>query len=175
MDGPFLSSLRSDFSTGYLEDALFEFNGRSKRRRLEFYNDDDHAPTKLSSESDKCYWNQNCSWDSSEAENFSCISHITGITQGLSGQEDKKRVKKRVVYPFALIKPGGTDGDMTINDINERMLMAPTRPVRHPVGDFACRPCVSAAGPGLSGKSVVALTRIHTQGRGSITIIRTTG
>lgn len=81
----------------------------------------------------------------------------------------------RVVYPFALVKPGGVEGDITISDINERISMPPTRPVRHPVGDFACRPCVSAEGTGLSGKAVVALTRIHTQGRGTITIIRTKG
>ncbi|KAJ4710193.1 protein XRI1-like [Melia azedarach] len=94
-----------------------------------------------------------------------------------SGVEDKKkkRVIKRVVYPFALVKPGGKEGDVTLHDINERILMPPTRPVRHPVGDFACRPCVSADGPGLSGKAVVALTKIHTQGRGTITIIRTKG
>lgn len=86
-----------------------------------------------------------------------------------------KRVLKRVVYPFAVVKPGGKEGDLTLNDINERILMPPTRPVRHPVGDFACRPCVSPDGPGLSGKAVVALTKIHTQGRGTITIIRTKG
>lgn len=86
----------------------------------------------------------------------------------------KNRVIKRLVYPFALVKPGGTEGDITLNDINKRILMPPTRPVRHPVGDFACRPtCQSPDGPGLSGKAVVALTRIHTQGRGTITIIRT--
>lgn len=87
----------------------------------------------------------------------------------------KKRVTAKVAYPFALVKPGGREGDVTLNDINERILMRPTRPVRHPVGDFACRPCVSTEGPGLSGKEVVALTRIHTQGRGTITIIRTKG
>ncbi|XWS64022.1 hypothetical protein CRYUN_Cryun06bG0151200 [Craigia yunnanensis] len=94
-----------------------------------------------------------------------------------SGSDDKKkkRVITRVVYPFALVKPGGIEGDMTLNDINERILMPPTRPIQHPVGDFACRPCVSADGPGLSGKAVVALTKIHTQGRGTITIIRTKG
>ncbi|EEF40530.1 hypothetical protein RCOM_0776500 [Ricinus communis] len=121
MDGtsPFFSSLDSDFSTGYLEDALLEFTERDEKR--------------------------------------------------------KKRVITGVVYPFALVKPGGVEGDLTINDINERILMPPTRPVRHPVGDFACRPCVSADGTGLSGKAVVALTRIHTQGRGTITIIRTKG
>ncbi|KAK3011235.1 hypothetical protein RJ639_012319 [Escallonia herrerae] len=91
------------------------------------------------------------------------------------GEKRKKKVVTRVVYPFALVKPGGIQGDVTINDINERILMAPTRPVRHPVGDFACRPLVSPDGPGLSGKAVVALTRIQTQGRGTITIIRTKG
>ncbi|XP_058079725.1 protein XRI1-like [Magnolia sinica] len=87
----------------------------------------------------------------------------------------RKRVGKRVAYPFALVKPGGTDDDVTLDDINERILMRPVRPVRHPVGEFACLPCVSADGPGLSGKAVVALTRIHTQGRGTVTIIRTKG
>ncbi|XP_039015048.1 uncharacterized protein LOC120145226 isoform X1 [Hibiscus syriacus] len=97
------------------------------------------------------------------------------FSSGSGDKTKKKRVITRVVYPFALVKPGGIDGDTTLNDINERILMPPTRPVRHPVGDFACRPCVSADGPGLSGKAVVALTKIHTQGRGTITIIRTKG
>lgn len=95
------------------------------------------------------------------------------IVSGGTGDKRKKRVVAKVVYPFALVKPGGFEGDMTLNDINERLLMTPTRPVRHPVGDFACRPLVSPDGPGLSGKAVVAFTRIHTQGRGTITIIRT--
>ena len=92
-------------------------------------------------------------------------------------EKRKKRaaVITRVVYPFAVVKPGGREGDVTLNDINERILMPPTRPVKHPVGDFACRPCVSPHGPGLSGKAVVALTKIQTQGRGTITIIRTKG
>ncbi|KAK2635609.1 hypothetical protein Ddye_030401 [Dipteronia dyeriana] len=99
-----------------------------------------------------------------------------GIEDGEKMMRKKGVITTRVVYPFALVKPGGVDGDVTLNDINERILMPPTRPVRHPVGDFACRPtCVSADGPGLSGKAVVALTRIHTQGRGTITIIRTKG
>lgn len=81
----------------------------------------------------------------------------------------------KMVYPFGLVKPGGEEGDITLQDINKRILMPPTRPLKHPVGDFACRPAVSPDGPGLSGKAVVALTRIHTQGRGTITIIRTKG
>lgn len=43
MDGscaPSFSPQQSDFSTGYLEDALIEFGERSKRRRLLPYTDD---------------------------------------------------------------------------------------------------------------------------------------
>ncbi|ESQ33109.1 hypothetical protein EUTSA_v10004908mg [Eutrema salsugineum] len=86
-----------------------------------------------------------------------------------------KRLITRVVYPFGLVKPGAREEDVTLNDINKKILMPSARPVRHPVGDFASRPCISTHGPGLSGKAVVALTRIQTQGRGTITIIRTKG
>ncbi|KAF8117042.1 hypothetical protein N665_0012s0056 [Sinapis alba] len=88
---------------------------------------------------------------------------------------NKNKRLTRVVYPFGLVKPGGREEDITLSDVNKRILTAPARPVRHPVGDFASRPCISTHGPGLSGKTVVALTRIQTQGRGTITIIRTTG
>ncbi|XP_065857303.1 uncharacterized protein [Euphorbia lathyris] len=165
---PFFSSLQSDFSTGYLQDALLEFNQPSKRRRLLFSN--------------QTYLNENCGWDitSVHDEMMSNMSEEANAKREISvvpetSERMIKRVRVRVVYPFALIKPGGREGEMSIKDINERILMAPTRPVRHPVGEFACRPCVSAAGPGLSGKAIVALTRIHTQGRGTITIIRTKG
>ena len=42
MDGsaPFFTQLETDFSSGYLEDALLEFTERSKRRRLLLYSDD---------------------------------------------------------------------------------------------------------------------------------------
>ncbi|KAJ6312824.1 hypothetical protein OIU77_014365 [Salix suchowensis] len=191
---PFFSSLESDFSTGYLEDALLEFNERSKRRRLLLfsteYDHGHHDQYEKSNDLPESNWDEE-NFDDWElmSENFSCLSHIAGV-RGTSDEpmmstiphsaddEEEKRKKKvgtRVVYPFALVKPGGIEGGMTINDINERILMPPTRPVRHPVGDFACKPCVSADGPGLSGKAVVALTRIHTQGRGTITIIRTRG
>ncbi|XP_022725173.1 protein XRI1-like [Durio zibethinus] len=238
MDGtaPFFPHLDSDFSSGYLEDALLEFSERSKRRRLLLYSD--HDQINGLNDLAKSYWNSSCNRGLSE--NFSCMSQLTSIngvsddplstsvssdeanivtemkkpeeaipgspgaldsssssykgsvkTRAVfnkdpqlstdpissSGSNDKKkkRVITRVVYPFALVKPGGIEGNMTLDDINQRILMPPTRPVRHPVGEFACRPCISANGPGLSGKAVVALTKIHTQGRGTITIIRTKG
>uniref|UniRef100_A0A0D9X8Q4 Protein XRI1 n=1 Tax=Leersia perrieri TaxID=77586 RepID=A0A0D9X8Q4_9ORYZ len=81
-----------------------------------------------------------------------------------------------VLYPFAVVKPSGLDGGMTLADINARILTRPPRPVRHPVGEFACAPRAAAGNrPAPSGKTVAGFTRLHTAGRGTITIIRTTG
>ncbi|KAJ3700299.1 hypothetical protein LUZ61_004004 [Rhynchospora tenuis] len=88
---------------------------------------------------------------------------------------NKKKRSISVVHPFAAVKPAGLEGDLTLDDINEKILMRPARPVRHPVGEFACGPTVTFGGPSLSGKSVVSLMRIQTRGTGSITIIRTKG
>ncbi|KAG7591677.1 hypothetical protein ISN45_Aa01g006800 [Arabidopsis thaliana x Arabidopsis arenosa] len=147
-----------DVSTGYLEDALIEFSGRSKRRRLSFNGAEDKPNYDI--DHSQNHWGL--------SENYSC-------TSSQFAEKNDYDEKKRIVYPFGVVKPGGREEDITLNDINKRILMPPARPVRHPVGDFACRPCVSADGPGLSGKAVVAFTKIQTLGRGTITIIRTKG
>ncbi|XP_052883203.1 uncharacterized protein LOC108482611 isoform X2 [Gossypium arboreum] len=165
---PLFQNLDSDFSSGYLEDALLEFTEMSKRRRLlSFHGGDDDDDDLTNSFNDLAMNYMN-------SENFSCMNQLTTIN-GVSDKKKNKRVIKSVVYPFALVKPGGIEGDTTLNDINQRLLMPPTRPIRHPVGDSACRPCMSADGIGLSGKAVTALTKIYTKGSGSITIIRTKG
>ncbi|GAA0164026.1 hypothetical protein LIER_19755 [Lithospermum erythrorhizon] len=232
---PFVSSFETDYSTGYLQDALFTFS--SKRRRLLLFDDSDNLeyPTKDYSENYD-HFNQGISISSCDTmsgeslgasmtrieedsyplmsrrtpeESFSAPEVLIEYSSSSSNQKDSicnhsindnkelvpcmdpflsssdnngdERRKKRILstqvaYPFAVIKPGGYEGDVTLNEINEKILMPPTRPVRHPVGDFACRPLVvSPDGPGLSGKAVVALRRIQTQGRGTITIIRTRG
>ncbi|TVU09759.1 hypothetical protein EJB05_43254 [Eragrostis curvula] len=92
-----------------------------------------------------------------------------------NGGSKRRKASARVVCPFALLKPDGLDGGATLADINARILMRPSRPVRHPVGEFACAPRVSADKPGISGKAVSSFTRLHTPGRGTITIIRTRG
>ncbi|KAH9620117.1 hypothetical protein KSS87_023885 [Heliosperma pusillum] len=152
-------------STGYLEDALIEFGARFKRRKLMV--------------------SSNANVNAND-EDFRLDPLSTLITNDLVRDNEIKQKKKfddtrmssstsKMVYPFGLVKPGGEDGDITLNDINHRILKPPTRPLKHPVGDFASRPAVSPHGPGLSGKAVVAFTKIHTQGRGTITIIRTKG
>ncbi|XP_071735746.1 uncharacterized protein [Rutidosis leptorrhynchoides] len=189
------SMLNSDLSSGYLEDALFEF--RPKRRRLVMTSNDYHQPSYQNStpssfpgyldfnHTDHDISGNNVTGDNStsSSQSKSCSSINTNlfdkeiintsdhVTSGIQGR--KKKMITRVVYPFALVKPGGFKGDTTLNDINERILMPPTRPVKHPVGDFACQSSILLDGPGLSGKAVVALTRIQTHGKGTITIIRT--
>ncbi|KAK8952255.1 hypothetical protein KSP39_PZI004634 [Platanthera zijinensis] len=117
-------------------------------------------------------------------ENCKSAGFTDNFSSAKLGEEEegrktrRRRRKKKVVYPFTILKPAGIrEDEVTLEEINERILMRPTRPVRHPVGEFACLPCVPDAGggPGLSGKEVVGLTRIHTQGRGTVTIIRTRG
>ncbi|KAI0528626.1 hypothetical protein KFK09_001168 [Dendrobium nobile] len=94
-----------------------------------------------------------------------------------STRKKKKKEKEKVAYPFAVLKPTELEGDLTLAEINKRILRRPMRPVKHPVGEFACLPWVpeGGGGVGLSGKVVVGLTRIQTKGRGSITVIRTRG
>jgi hypothetical protein len=97
----------------------------------------------------------------------------------VSGEAEEEKEKRGVgvLYPFAVVKPLGLDdGRMTtLDDVNQRILKRPARPVRHPIGPFACGPAVTAHGLGLSGKAVVSLTKIRTGGNGTITIIRTRG
>ncbi|XVE74584.1 hypothetical protein DITRI_Ditri12bG0029100 [Diplodiscus trichospermus] len=74
---PFFPHLDSDFSSGYLEDALLEFSERSKRRRLLLYSDDHHQTNGLNDPA-KSYWNSTCNWGQISG-NFSCMSQLTSI------------------------------------------------------------------------------------------------
>uniref|UniRef100_A0ACD5XT20 Uncharacterized protein n=1 Tax=Avena sativa TaxID=4498 RepID=A0ACD5XT20_AVESA len=106
--------------------------------------------------------------ESTEAE---CSSQSGG-----GGKRRKETPATRVLCPFAVLKPDGLDGGATLADINARILMRPARPVRHPVGEFACAPRVlSVDVPGISGRAVSGFARLHTRGRGTITIMRTRG
>ncbi|XP_062191312.1 uncharacterized protein LOC133895148 [Phragmites australis] len=99
--------------------------------------------------------------------------------------ESRKRSRKApsstvgagtVAHPFTVVKPSGVDGGVTLADINEWILTPPAHPVRHPVGEFACAPWVPSGNrPAPSGRTVAGFTRLHTAGRGTITIVRTRG
>ncbi|KAJ4760170.1 Protein XRI1 [Rhynchospora pubera] len=89
------------------------------------------------------------------------------------GNNQKRKLQVGIISPFVVVKPGGMEGCVTLDEINRKLLTRPAKPVRHPVGEFACVPRVSTSGPGLSGKTVVSLVRIYTRGKGTITIIRT--
>jgi hypothetical protein len=76
----------------------------------------------------------------------------------------KENVTTSVAYPFTLIKPSWEEGDVTLQDINQR-IRAPPKKAPEILGTSA-----------FSGKPVIGKTRIRTEGgKGSITILRTKG
>ncbi|XP_044465349.1 protein XRI1-like isoform X2 [Mangifera indica] len=79
------------------------------------------------------------------------------------------KLASSVAYPFAFIKPCGVQGDVTLKDINQRIL-TPSKS-KHNIEDPAAYPTSA-----FSGKPVVGKTKIRTEGgKGSITIMRTKG
>lgn len=82
------------------------------------------------------------------------------------------KLSSSVAYPFALIKPSGGHGDLTLNEINQRIHAPPRSKLKHKVEEDV-GPYITSA---FSGKPVVGRTKIRTEGgRGSITIMRTRG
>lgn len=79
-----------------------------------------------------------------------------------------------ITLPFAMLKPSAAQGDVTLNDINKLLLSPLPTPTDRPFPVDEKRP-PTPPGAGLSGKSVVACTKIHTEGAGTITIMRTKG
>ncbi|KAF7816304.1 Protein XRI1 [Senna tora] len=190
------SWLSSDPSTGYLEDAIAGWGIWCKKENSPSYYLDQKESLYLD---DQVNLFSTCSattaqfFDDSQKFNTSGQSssqndmHAASIKDNASqrswasGESDEndasisKSQWKKIAYPFELVKPGGMEGVTTLKDINEQMVMSPAKPIPHPVRDSATSPSFSAPNFGMSGKAVVALTRIHTQGRGSITIMRTKG
>ena len=72
-----------------------------------------------------------------------------------------------LAYPFEMVKPSRIQGDVTLQDINQRVQMLTS------TSDSSTKLSRAAMMPPASGKSVVGLTRIHTEGKGTITILRT--
>ncbi|KAJ1695145.1 hypothetical protein LUZ63_011843 [Rhynchospora breviuscula] len=82
------------------------------------------------------------------------------------------KLSSSVAYPFALVKPAGGHGDLTLNEINQRIHAPPKSKLKHKVEE-ELGPYTTSA---FSGKPVVGRTKIRTEGgRGSITIMRTMG
>ncbi|XP_039775772.1 uncharacterized protein LOC120643464 isoform X2 [Panicum virgatum] len=171
------SPASSEASSGYLQDAVAHWSGRcNKRQRMEAT----PPPRRPATVGEDLQFLLESFWDSSaeggggdgdlRQDLNTTIPETEICCSFVSGEE-----KRGVMYPFDVVKPLGLDaGRMTtLDDVNQRILKRPARPVRHPVGPFACGPAVTAHGIGLSGKAVVSLTKIRTGGKGTITIIRT--
>ncbi|KAG0584531.1 hypothetical protein KC19_3G215900 [Ceratodon purpureus] len=99
-------------------------------------------------------------------------------TPGRKSSSGPSRFKTKspipVALPFAMLKPSAAQGDVTLSDINKLLLSPPPTPTDRPLSVEERRP-PTPPGAGLSGKSVVACTKIHTEGAGTITIMRTKG
>ncbi|KAK4751062.1 hypothetical protein SAY87_004544 [Trapa incisa] len=82
------------------------------------------------------------------------------------------KLASSVAYPFTFIKPCGVHGDVTLNDINQRI----QGPHPHKMQQSKEDPLTSYQTSVFSGKPVVGKMKIRTEGgRGSITVIRTKG
>ncbi|KAK2352885.1 hypothetical protein P8452_73637 [Trifolium repens] len=80
------------------------------------------------------------------------------------------KLASTVAYPFAFIKPSGAHGDVTLKEINQRILN-PQSKSKQSSDDTSAYPKSA-----FSGKPVVGKTKIRTEGgKGSITIMRTKG
>ncbi len=117
------------------------------------------------------------------------------VNRTIAVKKSKASSTMPVAYPFTLVKPlGGTEGNMTLMDINQ--LISTTPPRSNNTGTTTCGSSRSSSssssssstssrdprpntkvdyGVGLSGKSIVTRTRICTKGNGTITIMRTKG
>uniref|UniRef100_A0A1D1XE81 Protein XRI1 n=1 Tax=Anthurium amnicola TaxID=1678845 RepID=A0A1D1XE81_9ARAE len=83
------------------------------------------------------------------------------------------KMTSSVAYPFALIKPCGVQGDVTLKDINQRIHAPLLSKSKHTENDDSLHCYPTSA---FSGKPVVVKTKIRTEGgKGSITIMRTKG
>ncbi|KAL3812582.1 hypothetical protein ACJIZ3_013850 [Penstemon smallii] len=109
-------------------------------------------------------------YDATAVQNHSVQTNRNVVFKGRkSYMRSPPKLASSVVYPFAFIKPCGAHGDVTLNDINERIHNPPKSKQKED-------PTVPYPTSAFSGKPVVGKTKIHTEGgKGSITIMRTKG
>ncbi|WOL03710.1 hypothetical protein Cni_G12430 [Canna indica] len=87
--------------------------------------------------------------------------------------QSPRKLTTSIAYPFALIKPCGVHGDVTLSDINQRIHAPTASKLMHKTDED---PSISYQTSAFSGKPVVVKTKIRTEGgQGSITIMRTKG
>ncbi|XP_014495509.2 uncharacterized protein LOC106757367 isoform X3 [Vigna radiata var. radiata] len=179
----------AETSTGYLEDVIAGWGIWCKQHNLPSYSQDQKKTQYLVDQKDLFPAFSSTAQILHEHNNVSTMKlpslqndkHGAAQESYASRESDESDAsvirghRKKIAYPFELVKPGGVEGETTLKDINHQMLMSPSKPIPHPVGDSLTHSCIPNRAFGISGKAVAALTRIQTQGRGSITIIRTKG
>ncbi|XP_017430442.1 uncharacterized protein LOC108338205 [Vigna angularis] len=171
---------QSDTSSGYLQDAIAGKSIRCKDQNLpSCHQKVEQFPifsTAVPPLHDCGFTNKKRSISTSLSSTTLGDAHEAAIKQDPVQNSYASGQRKKIAYPFKLVKCGGIGGETTLKDINFQILTTPStsKPIPHPVADSVTLPCKLVKGSfGLSGKTVTSLTRIHTRGRGSITIIRT--
>ncbi|KAJ7517654.1 hypothetical protein O6H91_21G033400 [Diphasiastrum complanatum] len=96
----------------------------------------------------------------------------TCVTDRSNAAMSTSSPQSSVAYPFALVKPSEAEGNITIRHLNQRISKPHNLRKSKCNLDESCK-SVTSEGFGLSGKSIVSLTKIHTEGKGTITIMRT--
>ncbi|ESW13940.1 hypothetical protein PHAVU_008G239400 [Phaseolus vulgaris] len=171
---------QSDTSSGYLQDAIAGKGIWCKEQNLpSCCQKEDKFPifsTTVPPLHDCGFTHKKRSISTSLSSTTQGDTHEAAIKHDPAQNSYASGERKKIAYPFKLVKSGGVGGETTLKDINYQILTTPSasKPIPHPVKDSVSLPCKLVKGSfGLSGKTVTSLTRIHTRGRGSITIIRT--
>ncbi|GAB2226502.1 hypothetical protein Droror1_Dr00022312 [Drosera rotundifolia] len=106
-------------------------------------------------------------------ESQPCRSTSSIIIKGKKAffKKTSGKITSSVAYPFTFVKPCGAHGDVTLKDINQKILSPALKPKQSKEDPLACYPTSA-----FSGKPVVGKTKIRIEGgKGSITIMRTKG
>ncbi|XP_028759416.1 uncharacterized protein LOC114718301, partial [Neltuma alba] len=108
-DTPLESWFSSDRSTGYLEDVIAGWSVWYKQQNLPLYS---------------------LSQDQKETH---CLADQIDIFPPCSSTRTQRLVdegqKKRIAYPFEMVKRGGANGETVLEDINQQMRMSPAKPI----------------------------------------------
>ncbi|KAL2317299.1 hypothetical protein Fmac_031175 [Flemingia macrophylla] len=93
-------------------------------------------------------------------------------TLGVVRHDPASGKRRKIAYPFEIVKSGGVEGETTLKDINKMISLTTPSSSKPPLPSRVTRPCKLA--PVMSKKQVTSLTRVPTRGTGSITITRIT-
>ncbi|THU57100.1 hypothetical protein C4D60_Mb11t24210 [Musa balbisiana] len=119
------------------------------------------------------YYHNSLSMETDMVPETPAPAHLNVFQGKKSYVKIPRKLDTSIAYPFALIKPCGVHGDVTLNDINQRIHAAPPSRLNHKKDED---PSIFNPTSAFSGKPVIVKTKVRTVGgQGSITVMRTKG